>query len=59
VASENHRNDSAGFSPEEALVAIRFDLTSFADKIYQWCDAPERRNLVSAAPFTKWSLAPF
>jgi len=24
------------FSTEEALVTIRFDLTSFPDKIYQW-----------------------
>jgi hypothetical protein len=30
-----YRSDSA--ATEEALVTIRFDLTSFADKIYQWC----------------------
>jgi hypothetical protein len=26
------------------LVTIRFDLTSFPDKIYQWREALERRN---------------
>jgi hypothetical protein len=29
-------------STEEASVRIRFGLTSFADKIYQWREASER-----------------
>jgi hypothetical protein len=32
------------------LVTIRFDLTSFADKIYQWRKALERHN-TSASGF--------
>ena len=38
---------------------FRFDLTSFADKIYQWREALERRNLDNATPFTEWSPAIF
>jgi hypothetical protein len=41
------------------LVTIRFDLTSFPDKIYQWREALERRNLDNATPFTEWSPAIF
>jgi len=37
---------------EEVLVTIRFDLTSFADKIYKWCEASELRNLHNATTFT-------
>jgi peptidoglycan/xylan/chitin deacetylase (PgdA/CDA1 family) len=48
AASENRRNDAAGFSTEEASVTIRFDLTSFADKIYKWCEASELLNLHNA-----------
>jgi peptidoglycan/xylan/chitin deacetylase (PgdA/CDA1 family) len=56
AASENRRNDAAGFSTEEASVTIRFDLTSFADKIYKWCEASELRNLHNATTFTAlWS----
>jgi hypothetical protein len=32
---------------EEASVTIRFDLTSFADKMYRWREVSERRNTVS------------
>jgi hypothetical protein len=59
AASENRRNNSAGFSTEEALVTIRFDLASFAEKIYQWREALERRNFDNATPFTEWSPATF
>jgi hypothetical protein len=41
------------------LVTIRFDLTSFPDKIYQWREALERRNFDNAKPFTEWSPAIF
>jgi hypothetical protein len=40
------------------LVTIRFDLTSFPDKIYQWREAL-RRNFDNATPFTEWSPAIF
>jgi hypothetical protein len=33
------------------LVTIRFDLTSFADKIYQWRETSERRNSVARRSF--------
>jgi hypothetical protein len=41
------------------LVTIRFDLTSFPDKIYQWREALERRKFDNATPFTEWSPAIF
>ena len=40
------------FSTEEASVTIRFDLTSFADKIYKWCEGSELRNLHNGTTFT-------
>jgi hypothetical protein len=43
----------------EASISIRFDLTSFADKIYQWCEASERRHFDNATPFTEWLPAIF
>jgi hypothetical protein len=42
-----------------ALVTIRFDLTSFADKIYKWCEASRLRNLDNATAFTERSPAIF
>jgi hypothetical protein len=41
------------------VVTIRFDLTSFPDKIYQWREALERRNFDNATTFTEWSSAIF
>jgi hypothetical protein len=41
---------------EEASVTIRFDLTSFADKMYRWREASERRNTVSVGFFTEQSV---
>jgi hypothetical protein len=41
------------------LVTIRFDLTSFPDKIYQWREALERRDFDNVTPFTEWSPAIF
>jgi hypothetical protein len=41
------------------LVTIRFDLTSFPDKIYQWREALERRNTACGAVSTVRSPTTF
>jgi hypothetical protein len=40
-----------------SFVAIRFDLTSFADKMYQGREASERHNMDNAMTFTERSPA--
>jgi len=42
-----------------SLVTIRFDLTSFTDKMYRWREACERRNTVSVGVFTEQSRTIF
>jgi hypothetical protein len=44
------------FSTEEAPVTIRFDLTSFADKISKWRKASDYHNLDNATTFTNGRL---
>ena len=44
---------------EETSVAIRSDLMSFADKVYQSCEASELCNLDNAATFTECSPSIF
>ena len=41
-----------GFQRKKLRLQFGFDLTSFADKIYQWCEASERRN-TSASGFLR------